>query len=78
VSAGCVCPGDLNNDAQVDLDDLQAVAGILLDVGSPFIVPVEEGHCGDMNSDGQADLEDLQAVAGILLDVGSPFIVDCP
>jgi len=34
VAAGCACPGDLNNDIQVDLDDLQAVAGILLDAGS--------------------------------------------
>ena len=72
-----VCPGDLNNDTQVDLDDLQAVAGILLDVGSPFIVPVEQGNCADLNADAQADLDDLQAVAGILLDAGSPFIVPC-
>ena len=74
---GCPCLGDLNADEQVDLDDLQAVAGILLDAGSPFIVPVGEGHCGDLNTDLQVDLDDLQAVAGILLDAGSPFIVDC-
>jgi len=53
------------------------VAGILLQAGSPFVVPVEEGHCGNMNDDLQIDLEDLQAVAGILLDAGSPFIVPC-
>ena len=73
----CPCPGDLNEDGQVDLEDLQAVAGILLQAGSPFIVPVEEGDCGDLNTDLQIDLEDLQAVAGILLNTGSPFIVPC-
>jgi len=73
----CQCPGDLNDDGQVDLDDLQAVAGILLNAGSPFIVAVEASHCGDLNSDLQLDLEDLQAVAGMLLDAGSPFIVLC-
>ena len=76
-AAGCSCMGDLNEDAQVDLDDLQAVAGILLDAGSPFIVLVEAGHCGDLNEDGQVDLDDLQLVAGVLLDAGSPFIVQC-
>ena len=75
--AGCACPGDLNDDGQIDLEDLQAVAGILLDAGSPFVVGVEEGHCGDLNTDVQLDLEDLQAVAGILLQAGSPFIVPC-
>jgi hypothetical protein len=74
---GCPCIGDVNEDDQVDLDDLQAVAGILLDAGSPFIVEVEAGHCGNMNDDLQIDLDDLQAVAGILLDAGSPFVVMC-
>ena len=74
---GCPCIGDVNEDGQVDLDDLQAVAGILLDAGSPFIVEVEAGHCGNMNDDLQIDLDDLQAVAGILLDAGSPFVVSC-
>ena len=78
VPAGCACPGDLNNDTQVDLEDLQAVAGILLDAGAPFIVQVEARHCGDLNEDEQVDLDDLQAVAGILLDAGSPFIALCP
>ena len=76
VPQGCVCPGDLNNDTQIDLDDLQAVAGMLLDAGSGapgFIVAVEQGHCGDLNADGQADLDDLQAVASNLLDAGSPY-----
>jgi len=73
----CQCPGDLNTDGQVDLDDLQAVAGILLNAGSPFIVQVDQTHCGDLNGDLQADLDDLQAVAGILLNAGSPFIVPC-
>jgi len=75
---GCVCLGDLNTDSQVDLDDLQAVAGVLLNAGSPFIVQVDGGHCGDLNEDDQVDLDDLQAVAGILLNAGSPFISPCP
>ena len=79
--SGCRCPGDVNpgsgGDGQIDLDDLQAVAAILLDAGSPFVVPVEAGHCGDLDANGQVDLDDLQAVAGILLDAGSPFIVSC-
>ena len=74
---GCSCAGDLTEDGQVDLDDLQAVADILLAAGSPFVVPVEPNHCGDTNSDGQVDLDDLQAVADILLAAGSPFIVPC-
>ena len=75
---GCACPGDLNADGQIDLDDLQAVATVLLDAGAPFIVPVEPGDCGDLNTDAQIDLEDLQGVADILLGAGSPFIVECP
>jgi len=73
----CSCPGDLNADRQIDLEDLQAVAQILLEAGSPFILPVEPGHCGDLNTDAQIDLEDLQAVAALLLQAGSPFIVVC-
>ena len=73
----CPCPGNVTVDDKIDLEDLQAVAGILLEAGSPFIVYVDEGHCADLNADGQADLEDLQAVAGILLNVGSPFIAPC-
>ena len=76
-AAGCPCAGDIDGNGQTDLEDLQAVAGILLETGSPFIVPVEPGHCGDMNADGQVDLDDLQLVAGILLDAGSPFITPC-
>ena len=76
--AGCACPGDLNADDQLDLDDLQALAGILLDAGSPFIAAVPPAPiCADINGDGQADLDDLQAVAGILLEAGSPFIATC-
>jgi len=77
VSEGCVCPGNMNDDDQVDLDDLQAVARILLEGGPPFIVTVEQGDCGDLNGDSQIDLDDLQGVAGILLEAGSPFIVPC-
>ena len=78
VQQECACPGNLSGDDQIDLEDLQLVAGVLLDAGSPFIVLVDEGDCADMNADGQADLEDLQLVADILLDAGSPFIVSCP
>ena len=77
VTKGCPCPGNLNTDTQVDLDDLQALAGMLLQAGSPFVVEVQAGHCGDLNADEQVDLDDLQAVAGILLNAGSPFIVPC-
>jgi len=76
-SSDCACHGDLNGDEQIDLEDLQTVAGILLQAGAPFIVPVETGNCADLNADVQIDLEDLQTVAGVLLDAGSPFIVPC-
>ena len=39
--AGCSCPGDRNADGKVDLEDLAAIATILLDAGAPFIVPCE-------------------------------------
>ena len=74
---GCPCPGNLNTDTQIDLEDVQAVADILLDAGTPFIVPANEGHCADLNTDAQIDLEDLQLVADILLEAGTPFIVPC-
>ena len=75
---GCACPGDLNGDGQIDLDDLQAVAQVLLDVGSPFIAAIPPApECGELTGDSQVDLDDLQAVATILLDAGSPFIVLC-
>ena len=74
---GCSCYGDLNDDGRMDLEDLQAVAGILLEAGNPFIVLVDEGDCGDLNEDLQIDLGDLQAVAGRLLQAGSPFIIQC-
>ena len=73
----CRCPGDVNDDSQVDLEDLQALARILLDAGTPFVVACDAGNCADINSDGQIDLEDLQAIAGILLNEGSPFIAPC-
>jgi hypothetical protein len=76
-AVGCPCLGDLSGDGQIDLEDLQAVAGVLLEAGSPFVVAVGEGDCGDLNTDLQLDLEDLQAVAGILLDAGSPFVAPC-
>ena len=78
VQGSCPCPGNVNRDMQVDLDDLQGVAETLLEAGSPFVVPVGEGDCGDTNADGQIDLDDLQAVADILLAAGSPFVVACP
>jgi len=74
---GCTCLGEVTDDGQVDLDDLQAVAAVLLEAGSPFVVQVEPGDCADLNADGQLDLDDLQALASILLDAGSPFISSC-
>ena len=75
---GCVCPGDLNGDEQIDLDDLQALAGVLLGVGSPFVAPIPPAPlCTELTGDTQADLDDLQAVAGMLLKAGSPFVVLC-
>jgi len=79
VTAGgvCPCPADMNDDGQRDLEDLQLVAALLLEAGSPFVIQVEPGHCADINNDEQLDLEDLQLAAGILLDAGSPFVVPC-
>jgi len=34
----CPCKGDMNDDDQIDLEDLQAVATILLEAGAPFVV----------------------------------------
>ena len=73
----CPCPGDVNDDDQVDLEDLQHVAGMLLDAGSPFVVPSDPGDCTDMNTDRQIDLDDLHAIAGVLLNEGAPFIAPC-
>ena len=74
----CLCPGDTNEDGQVDLEDLQNVASILLlHASPPFVMPTEPGDCADMNEDEQIDLEDLQALAGMLLQAGVPFIVPC-
>ena len=73
----CPCTGDLNADEQIDLEDLQEVAGMLLNVAAPYIAPPGPEHCGDLNGDGQVDLEDLQAIAVILLDAGVPFIAPC-
>ena len=75
-TAGCACPGNLNDDQQIDLEDLQALAGILLNVGSPFVV-TDPPECANLNDDTQADLDDLQALAAILLNAGSPFVVVC-
>jgi len=76
--AGCACPGNLNDDDQIDLEDLQALAGVLLGVGSPFVAPIPPAPlCAELTGDDQADLEDLQALAGILLQAGSPFVVPC-
>jgi len=76
-TAGCACPGNLNDDQQIDLEDLQALAGILLNVGSPFVV-TDPPECANLNDDTQADLDDLQALAAILLNAGSPFVAPCP
>jgi len=74
----CHCAANINGDGQVDLEDLQSLAQILLDVGSPFVVLVGPEHCGDLDANRQVDLDDLQAMAGILLAAGSPFVAPCP
>jgi len=73
----CVCLGDVDEQGQIDLDDLQAMSQILLTAGSPFVVADQAGSCADVDENGQVDLDDLQGLAGILLDVGSPFVVPC-
>jgi len=78
----CLCPGDTNEDGQVDLEDLQMVAECLLSAGSPFIpedpcVMQWWFDCGDLNGDLQIDLDDLMGIAGMLLDVGVPFVLPC-
>ncbi len=77
VLAQCDCPGDVSGDGQVDLEDLQRMADMLLDVGTPFVVINFNNDCADLNNDNQINLEDLQALVGILLDVGSPFVAEC-
>ena len=37
----CTCKADMNDDGQIDLEDLQAIADILLAEGTPFIAPCE-------------------------------------
>ena len=37
----CLCPGDLDTNGQVDLQDLDAPVNLLVNAGPPFIVPCE-------------------------------------
>jgi hypothetical protein len=73
----CLCPGDTNEDGQVDLEDLQNVASLLIGAGIPFVYGDYTGSCEDFISDGQIDLDDLMGIAGMLLHVGVPFVAPC-
>ena len=74
----CECLGDIDGDGQIDLDDLAAMADLLLAVGTPFVCCADQpGHCGDIDENGQVDLDDLQELAAILLDAGAPFVAPC-
>jgi len=73
----CPCLGDTNEDGQVDLEDIQNVASLLINAGIPLVYIGYTGSCEDLISDGQIDLEDLQALADMLLQAGVPFIVPC-
>ena len=74
----CGCIGDIDADGQVDLEDLQVLAQILLDAGSPFIINTPPAPASaDTTADGQVDLEDLQDLASLLIDVGTPFVYEC-
>ena len=74
----CPCIGDLDDNGQVDLQDLDAMVNMLVAAGPPFIVQIKAGHCGDMaEPTGQVDLQDLDALVNLLVNVGPPFIVPC-
>ena len=74
----CPCPGDLDANDQVDLQDLDALVNMLVAAGPPFIVLVEPGHCGDLAAPmEQVDLQDLDAMVNLLVSAGPPFIVPC-
>ena len=73
----CLCPGDLDDNDQVDLQDLDALVNLLVAAGPPFIVTVGPGHCGDFDENGQVDLQDLDALVNLLVAAGPPFIVPC-
>jgi hypothetical protein len=74
---GCPCLGDLDGNSQIDLQDLSALADMLVAAGPPFVIPVGAGHCGDFESNLQVDLQDLSALVDILVAAGPPFIVPC-
>ena len=69
--------GDLDDNNQVDLQDLDALVNLLVAAGPPFIVTVGPGHCGDIDENGQVDLQDLDALVNLLVGAGPPFIVSC-
>jgi len=74
----CQCPGDLDTNDQVDLQDLDAMVNMLVAAGPPFIVPVAPGHCADLAAPMlQVNLQDLDAMVNMLVAAGPPFIVPC-
>ena len=74
----CLCPGNLDANDQVDLQDLDAMVNMLVAAGPPFIVTVGPGHCADLAAPMlQVDLQDLDAMVNLLVNAGPPFIVPC-
>jgi hypothetical protein len=75
----CACPGDLNTsggDGRINLQDLSATYGILIQAGSDasYICYPGDGcwnECGDLNFDRRINLQDLSAVYGKLIQAGS-------
>ncbi|MHC4751174.1 MAG: lamin tail domain-containing protein, partial [Planctomycetota bacterium] len=62
------CPaGDLNQDCQVDLLDLQALASQWLET---------PGDSADLNGDGQVDMADLALLAGSWHEIGTGVVIN--
>ena len=75
----CMCPGDLDHNGQVDLQDLDAMVNLLVNAGPPYLLHVQDwrSHCGNFDGNGQLDLQDLDAMVQLLVNAGPPFIVPC-
>lgn len=75
---GCPCIGDLNDNGNRTLGDLDAMVNVLLGAGPPFIAPVNANNvCADFDDNGYVSLADLDAMVNLLLNAGPPFIAPC-
>jgi len=64
--SSCACsPGDVNEDATLDVLDVVAIVSYILDSSQE---PTFDLACADMNSDGAVDVLDVVAIVGIILD----------